>query len=581
MLVVTVIVCIISANTISSESLSSITSTLNYDCLEEGSSLDDSFELIQNDVDYLEHDATELIDSPSDLKDASKKKAYLKKLQESFGIFGDTTDGCISYYVTLNPKLTGHSQDGFWYMRSNGSKAFKSHEMTDVTKYDPSDTQHVGWYYKVRDNGSATWLDPYWNENADVYMISYVTPLFKDGEFLGVLGMDVDFRAILTQISDIHPYDTADVFVICSNGQIFDRAEQVNKDADTRTNKELYGQLSDESSGDTPLSVNYDGTSREMVYTTLVNHMKLCLSVSNDEFSANVTRTLCQVLFAIIFVFVAFGLIMMFAIRRIVRPLHDMVTITDAISHGKMDARIDSDSKGEIGELTRSFQDSVDRMSEYIADMRTTAYRDALTGVKNSTAYNVEVTEIDEQIAAGKEAEFGVVMADLNDLKEVNDRFGHACGDETLILTSKVLCDIYDQSSVFRVGGDEFVVIMRGKDYENREKLRKLVEPYEAPRDLNREKPWEQVSIACGFATFDPERDISYLDVFHRADADMYSVKKAVCEDIEPRDGIHSLSRERADASAQEQLANTSTAPAGTDAPADDSDDSGKAGEQG
>ena len=67
--------------------------------------------------------------------------------------------------------------------------------------YEPTDLAHVGWYYIPVQNEAPIWMDPYLNENVNIYMISYVVPLYVDGESVGIIGMDIDFSE-LTDLVD-------------------------------------------------------------------------------------------------------------------------------------------------------------------------------------------------------------------------------------------------------------------------------------------------------------------------------------------------------------------------------------------
>ena len=98
------------------------------------------------------------------------------------------------------------------------------------------------------------------------------------------------------------------------------------------------------------------------------------------------------------------------------------------------------------------------------------ARRDELTHVKNKTAYHEKEKDLQKQIDAGCDP-FGIVVCDVNDLKMINDTEGHRAGDEYIKACCLLVCRTYQHSPVFRVGGDEFVVILRGSDFANREKL--------------------------------------------------------------------------------------------------------------
>ena len=154
--------------------------------------------------------------------------------------------------------------------------------------------------------------------------------------------------------------------------------------------------------------------------------------------------------------------------------------------------------------------------------MTAIANRDSLTGVGSKTAYDAEAEKINAQIKNKEKLFFGIAMIDLNYLKNTNDEFGHFAGDEALIKLSNLICLVFKHSPVYRVGGDEFIVLLRGKDYENRDKL---IEKFNKAiySSINDKKIPEQerVSAAIGLSIF-IEGDSSVHDVFKRADKAMY-----------------------------------------------------------
>ena len=154
---------------------------------------------------------------------------------------------------------------------------------------------------------------------------------------------------------------------------------------------------------------------------------------------------------------------------------------------------------------------------------REQANRDALTGVKSKHAYMEAETGLNERISAGTEDAFAVVVCDVNGLKAVNDTQGHAAGDELIRSAAMVVCNIFAHSPVYRYGGDEFVAVLRGRDYENRAAL------VERLGKDNREREEKGGAIvACGLAEFVPGQDETVAAVFERADAAMYVNKQAL-----------------------------------------------------
>ena len=152
------------------------------------------------------------------------------------------------------------------------------------------------------------------------------------------------------------------------------------------------------------------------------------------------------------------------------------------------------------------------------------ANKDSLTGVKNKRAYAQAEAELDEYIAKFTQPPFSVVVCDINGLKEVNDTKGHNAGDAFIRNACSIICNIFKHSPVFRIGGDEFAVIMKGSDYDERTHLME-----ELNKVLEANKHNGMVILAAGISDFDPDLDMRVQDVFERADTLMYDNKK-ICK---------------------------------------------------
>jgi diguanylate cyclase (GGDEF)-like protein len=157
------------------------------------------------------------------------------------------------------------------------------------------------------------------------------------------------------------------------------------------------------------------------------------------------------------------------------------------------------------------------------------AHKDALTGLRNKLAFDQEMRLIGEELLAGP-VEFGLAIVDMNGLKRVNDTYGHDCGNVSLMRLSELICSVFVHSPVFRIGGDEFTIILRNNDYDKVEELvRQFMDAVAAQQEAGGLKPWERVSGAIGYALYDAKVDIGGPDdVFRRADFAMYEHKKAM-----------------------------------------------------
>ena len=152
---------------------------------------------------------------------------------------------------------------------------------------------------------------------------------------------------------------------------------------------------------------------------------------------------------------------------------------------------------------------------------RNAAYRDPLTGVRSKHAWVEEESRMAEKIYNGEAGEFAVVVCDVNGLKHINDTLGHKAGDTYICSACKMICEYYDHSPVFRIGGDEFAVILTGRDYENRHEILRGINA-----QIEQHIGTNNVVASLGMAEFDPAADNTFHAVFARADATMYERKQ-------------------------------------------------------
>lgn len=161
-----------------------------------------------------------------------------------------------------------------------------------------------------------------------------------------------------------------------------------------------------------------------------------------------------------------------------------------------------------------------EKQEKELGSARQLAYIDSLTGVKNYNAYVEAEQNVNERILSGELRDFGVLVFDVNGLKHMNDTYGHDAGDRLLQDACLLICTRFKHSPVFRIGGDEFVALLEGVDYQDR---LSLLAKFETQIELNLRKG--SAVVASGLATFRPGEDNSYRQIFERADSRMYDKK--------------------------------------------------------
>ena len=199
-------------------------------------------------------------------------------------------------------------------------------------------------------------------------------------------------------------------------------------------------------------------------------------------------------------------------------------------THNEVESLYDAIS--QMSEDMHSYVMNIVNMEEKVSDLKTQvnymdmlAYQDSLTKVKNKAWYDKTSQRVNEEIEQGT-AEFAIIMADLNYLKKINDTYGHERGNEYIFGACREMCQIFSHSPIFRIGGDEFVILLEKMDYMNRNTLLDELELIFTDTSSNTSiEPWQRYSVALGMAIYDSENDKSIEDVFKRADKTMYDNK--------------------------------------------------------
>ena len=210
----------------------------------------------------------------------------------------------------------------------------------------------------------------------------------------------------------------------------------------------------------------------------------------------------------------------------------DVQTLTEEIlssADDALSARFRVPDAPEAGDEIRTLGNKIramhQTMEQYFNYMYTQVNTDALTRVGNTAAYQERRKELEHKIEDGSAA-FSAVVFDINDLKHVNDRWGHACGDKIIRAAAASIAKGFGRENTFRIGGDEFIALV---EHETRERIAQRLERLDAAIfDFNASDTDcpATLSLSRGEADYMPGQDQSFRDVFDRADRRMYECKE-------------------------------------------------------
>ena len=358
---------------------------------------------------------------------------YTKQMLPILMQSAQNTKGALTAYIRYNPEFT-EPTSGLFLTRDNSDSEFESVTPTDFSMYDPSDVEHVGWYYIPVQNGKETWMEPYLNSNIGVYMISYVIPIEVDGESIGIIGMDIDFSEFTDTIDSLSIFDSGYGFLVNESGKVM-----YHKDLEIGSNladadsglQSVVDALGNEQTEETAVSYTYQGKDKVMYYKTLENGMKFVLTAPKTELQEK-SRQLAKQIFG----GAAFAMILTIIIGTVLGFTNTKpITQIDGIVKQTAEFEFASNSanqhlykrKDETGRMAISLHNMRKNLRQMVANIRhvytdlkntTEQLSDTTKRVREMSSVNTDTTQ---ELAAAMEetaATMETVNTTVSDIKE-------------------------------------------------------------------------------------------------------------------------------------------------------------------
>ena len=461
--------------------------------------LERTFNNIQISVNDIKDLAlAELDDYDKLVNDENWRNDYLKRTEHLFRAIASNTEGSVAFYMRLSPDFAG-PLGGFSWGRAKGdwqgaAPNFFRREPIDLSKYSPNDIEDVGWYYIPVARHNATWIEPYIDPIVQMYVISYVTPLYFEGNLAGVVGMDIDFDYLINEVRRMSVYDSGFVYLIDRNDRV------------------LYHK--DFKQGE--LFVSNPEYLEEETY--LHDGIWVGISIPLIKIYSDRNNLLMHMVCVMILVTLLASYFSIYLASRGIQPLVVLTEAAQKIAKGNLDVKLPNESQNELGTLVKSIREMVSKLEIYV-------YRDKLTGLRNTSAYARKCKEIAEVVERALKP-YAVIVFDVNFLKKVNDNYGHEAGNALICCAANTISNTFVESPVFRIGGDEFVVILEDEEYERRYELLQLFDEAISDKHFTVKENTFDLSVARGMSIWQEGKE--YAIVFQEADEAMYKHKTAI-----------------------------------------------------
>lgn len=501
-----------------------LNTTLNAVCEKQTLRMDNRLDTIKQSATIIYNYALSRLTSVRELQDDVFLEKYTEKVSALAENVTDHTDGTLGVYFHYNPEILDPTA-GFFWSRNGLRGTLQKTTPTDLSKYTEEDEEKTCWYYQPVKAGKPMWTRTYYNKTVGVEMITYGIPFYLENTLVGVIGIDVDFSYLVDLAQEGAIYENGRGNLVNLEQRLVYYRKPGDDEHTIRTidiSDHFYNTMKQaDSNKGKLLPFSYKGARSHMTYRTLNNGMRYVLLAPVAETNQPRDHLLIAILLVTGSILAGYLVFTICMTRKIVKPLKELDRAAREIADGNMDVSIECNTNDEVKTLTDSIQQMAQNLKSYVKEINGLVYRDGLTGVKNKMYYFEYIKSLAEE---QDKKPYAVVIFSVMGLAKVNKKYGRSYGDAVIMTACREICREFSHSPIFRIGGDEFIAVLRGNDYM---KLDELLEQFaEQIKDKKlEESPDILVEIVYGVAR-SAGGDEEYDEVFRRADREVFKKKK-------------------------------------------------------
>jgi len=396
-------------------------------------------------VDTLSEVAMSNFDYDSFRQSKDYADTYTETVQQAVLDFANHTNGAVTAYLRYNPNYSNPTS-GVFAQRQSVDSELQCLTPTDFSMYDESDVEHVGWYYLPVQAKEAIWMSPYMNENINIYMISYVVPLFaEDGTSIGIVGMDIDFSQITDLVDETKVYQSGYAFLTDASAAVMyhKNADEGTKlsDLDSSLSKSADFIGDDGNQGKT-MDYSYKNVNKKFAFYNLDNGMKLVLSAPVSEIYAEAYGLAKLIIIAMVVAFVLSAVIGVIIGTGMTRPIRQLTAVIEQTA--ELDFRPTKEGgklrkqKDEIGNMATKIHIMRKKLREMMGDLQQTQQvlesnaEDLNHLMKQNSAYAEDNSAATQELAAGMEetsANAAHIVENVGIMRESSDNIQRLAED--------------------------------------------------------------------------------------------------------------------------------------------------------
>lgn len=287
----------------------------------------------------------------------SKIRIYAKEL-------GENTKGCMSSYFYYDQTYIP-AFDGSWFIQKNGK--FQRNIMNHVIN-----AENGVWYFAPISKQKGLWAAPYVDSDLKLPMITYSSPVYKNGVLLGVAGMDISLENLNSLVKKINIYKNTEAFIIDSNYNFI--AGNTLKIGDNlltaKENRFKFLESVIKKQGSGFAEYDFNGIHKIITYSTLPNGFILLIDVPLSEVLSTMNNVIFMLTFLAIISIIATSILSFKIGEKISKPIENLAKVSIKLSHNDLTVEIQEDnSSTEMQNLSNTFQQFVNNLRKLITEI--------------------------------------------------------------------------------------------------------------------------------------------------------------------------------------------------------------------
>lgn len=312
-------------------------------------------------------------------------------------------------------------------------KSFVSIRPTNISKYSPTDTENVGWYYLPIWKKGPVWTPPYNNLNISQKMISYCIPVYRDEQLLGVVGIDLNLAIIEDMVNSLQLEGSKGILLGEENNLIhlntrYELTKAVERSAELADILELFQNQKDQSLQ----QFSWEGNKYYGSLTKLDNGMSYITAISQNELFKTLYGQISILIIAFVMVSLLTLVLIFFINSKIIRPIKIITKTTNRLARGELFVDIPYQSENEIGTLANNIRLMTTQLKEYIEYIseQTKKEREAKEAALTESQINAAASQAKSAFLANMSHE---IRTPINAVLGMNEMILREAKDKTIL----------------------------------------------------------------------------------------------------------------------------------------------------